>query len=79
MVWNSLSVMCEQAKIAVDEELNKVKHSKSSNHSISFLYYNGFSLYVIFIGSSGYGITRRGVEHLGAVLKSPAKCQFFCK
>jgi hypothetical protein len=51
-------VVFEQAKMAVDEGISKVKHSKSSNHPISFLYYNDSSLYGIFIGSFGYGITR---------------------
>jgi hypothetical protein len=77
VAWNFLSVVLEQAKMAVDEGLSNVKHSKSSNNPISFLDYDGPSLCEIFIGSSGYGITRRGVEHLGVMLKSTAKCQFF--
>jgi hypothetical protein len=53
-------VVFEQAKMAVDEGLSKVKHSKSSNHPISVLYYNDSSSYEIFIGFFRYGITRRG-------------------
>jgi hypothetical protein len=65
-------VVFEQAKMAEDEGLSMVKHSKSSNHPISFLHYNGSSLCEIFIGFSRYGATRRGVEHLGVMLNSPA-------
>ena len=54
-----LGVVFEQAKMAVDEGISKVQHSKSSNHLISFLYYNDSSLYGIFIGSFGYAASVR--------------------
>jgi hypothetical protein len=66
VVWNFLSVVFKQAKMAEDEGLSMVKYSKSSNHPISFLHFK------IFIGFSRYGATRRGVEHLGVMLNSPA-------